>query len=144
MAGAVLSLRAPSGVMVERLVSRGTAAAPVEIDADSGTVQLQTKLWLRAFSGSPLDTFHVEHTRLRGTRVDVGEGLTTLFEDLVVENGDCNIHGNAGVGLRNLAEPTVDARNNWWGDSQGPLGADGDGVAGNVEFVPFRTQPVDH
>lgn len=59
-----------------------------------------------------------------------------------VRVNDCNIHGNAG--LRNLAAATMDTRNNWWGDPQGPHGPDGDGVAGNVEFVPFRTQPADH
>ncbi|HUE87619.1 MAG TPA: hypothetical protein VMO26_16210 [Vicinamibacterales bacterium] len=70
------------------------------------------------------------------------DGVRVLVADGVRVN-DCNIHGNAGVGLRNLAEAAVDARTNWWGDQQGPHGPNGDGVAGNVEFVPFRTQ-ADH
>jgi hypothetical protein len=67
-------------------------------------------------------------------RVEVSDG---------VRINDCNIHGNAGVGLRNLAAAPVDARNNWWGDPLGPDGPDGDGIAGNIEFQPFRVQPVE-
>lgn len=60
-----------------------------------------------------------------------------------VRIADCNIHGNAGVGLRNRDADLLDARHNWWGDAAGPDGPAGDGVSDNVLFQPFHTQPVD-
>jgi hypothetical protein len=68
-----------------------------------------------------------------GIRVEVAAGVTV---------SDCNIHDNAGVGLRNLDAAAVDARGNWWGSAAGPFGPGGDGVAGNVLFEPFRTEPA--
>jgi hypothetical protein len=59
-----------------------------------------------------------------------------------VRVSQCNIHGNAGVGIRNVSAEAVDARDNWWGDAQGPFGPQGDGLAGNVEFEPHRAEPV--
>jgi hypothetical protein len=70
-----------------------------------------------------------------------GDGIRTDAADGVVVR-DCNIHGNAGVGLRNTAAGAVDARYNWWGDPAGPFGPAGDGVAGMVDFEPFRTAPL--
>jgi hypothetical protein len=68
-----------------------------------------------------------------GVRVEVAAGVTVH---------DCNIHGNVGVGMRNVAADAVDARSNWWGSAAGPLGAGGDGVAGNVLFEPYRAEPA--
>jgi hypothetical protein len=42
----------------------------------------------------------------------------------------------------NVTPDTVDARDNWWGDPAGPLGPGGDGVAGNVVYEPWRSEPV--
>jgi hypothetical protein len=55
---------------------------------------------------------------------------------------DCNLEHNAGVGIRNVAADPVDARDNWWSDAGGPHGGEGDGVAGAVDFEPFRTAMV--
>jgi hypothetical protein len=74
-------------------------------------------------TGSPFD----------GIRVLIAAGVRVR---------DCNIHGNAGVGLRNDDAQPVDAVQNWWGDPAGPHGPQGDGVAGPVLYQPFRTAPV--
>lgn len=53
----------------------------------------------------------------------------------------CNIHDNAGDGVRNERGYQVNARNNWWGDPDGPLGATGDGVYGDVDYADWATSP---
>jgi hypothetical protein len=55
---------------------------------------------------------------------------------------DCDLEANGGGGVRNVDSATLDARFNWWGDPAGPTGPTGDGVAGPVQFVPFRLAPV--
>jgi hypothetical protein len=55
----------------------------------------------------------------------------------------CNLTGNGGLGLRNTAAAIVDAESNWWGDATGPLGTDGAGISGNVDFDPWLAAPVD-
>jgi hypothetical protein len=54
---------------------------------------------------------------------------------------DCNIYNNAGPGVMTQLA-TATATNNWWGDPAGPLGPAGDGVTGNVTYIPFRTTRV--
>jgi hypothetical protein len=114
-----------------RLASAGSVLRRVRIegahaDADAAltVAAADVAVTLCEVTASPTD----------GVRVEVSDG---------VRINDCNIHGNAGVGLRNLAAAPVDARNNWWGDPQGPDGPDGDGVAGSIQFQPFRMQPVE-
>jgi hypothetical protein len=75
----------------------------------------------------------VAHSPSDGIRVEVADGVRIR---------DCNIENNAGVGIRNVAAEPVDARDNWWGDPEGPEGAEGDGVHGGVTFEPYRTTPV--
>jgi hypothetical protein len=200
MPGARVHLAAQVNLMVRRLVSAGTAAAPVTITAASGTPQIPTRLILRA--DQPGDSSRIEHTRMAGVRVRVGSAGAVAANAVQIDDGElhvqsagmrlsgfhlagshadalaaltiaaadvavtdcsvtgsntdgvrvevatdvrvnqCDIHGNAGVGLRNTAVDAVDAANNWWGDAAGPAGPAGDGVAGNVIFIPFRTQPV--
>ena len=59
----------------------------------------------------------------------------------------CNIYGHTlGYGLRNLSSTvTIDAENNWWGDSSGPGGfgpGTGDRVSNYVDFDPWLTDSV--
>ena len=60
----------------------------------------------------------------------------------------CNIMENASYGLWNLGEELVEAEDNYWGASSGPLhpttNPDGQGnrVSDNVDYRPFRTSPV--
>lgn len=60
---------------------------------------------------------------------------------LTVRN--CAIEQNAGPGIQNLAPDTVDARFNWWGDTDGPFGPAGDGIEGLVDSRDFLTAPPD-
>jgi hypothetical protein len=54
----------------------------------------------------------------------------------------CNLQGNAGAGVANAGADVVDARENWWGDPEGPFGPAGDSVIGQVVFTPWRTAPA--
>lgn len=104
------------------------------------------------------DSVTVESVRIRGAG---GHGLIVgLPSSLVLScdvsgsagdgiylvNGgtvtDCNLAGNAGSGLSNQSADTASAGNVWWGDDDGPAGADGDGVSGPVDYTPWRTAPV--
>lgn len=80
-----------------------------------------------------LERCEVAHSRSDGIRVEMAQGVRIR---------DCNIEHNVGVGIRNVAAEPVDARDNWWGDPEGPLGTEGDGVDGAVNFEPYRTTPV--
>jgi|GEM_PF-2924874 len=57
-----------------------------------------------------------------------------------------NIHGNATLGVNNSdAANAFDAKNNWWGasDGPGPVGpGSGDGVSAFVDYTPFLTASV--
>jgi hypothetical protein len=75
----------------------------------------------------------IAHSPSDGIRVEVASGVRVR---------DSNIRFNGGVGLRNVAAEVVDARDNWWGDPDGPLGTEGDGVHGAVDFEPYRTAPM--
>jgi hypothetical protein len=75
----------------------------------------------------------ISHSPSDGIRVEVAEGVRIR---------DSNIEHNVGVGLRNVAAETVDARDNWWGDPEGPVSTERDRVDGAVNFEPYRTAPV--
>ena len=63
-----------------------------------------------------------------------------LFYPVTVSR--CNMINNRGVGLRDVINgPTATATGNWWGSTGGPMGAGGDGVAGQVNYTPWRTTP---
>jgi hypothetical protein len=68
-----------------------------------------------------------------GIRVEVADG---------VRIHDCNLHGNLGAAIRNVAASPVDARHNWWGDALGPGGVEGDRIVGAVTFEPYRLAPL--
>jgi hypothetical protein len=69
----------------------------------------------------------------------VNNGITL---DVAVPVHNCNLVGNLGAGVRNLAGATADATGNWWGDAGGPTAPAGDGVAGTVTYGPWLTAPV--
>ncbi|WP_420125482.1 right-handed parallel beta-helix repeat-containing protein [Longimicrobium sp.] len=74
-----------------------------------------------------------------GVRDGGGDGIQ-LIAPVTVSN--CNLVNNAGVGLRYMFDgPAATATGNWWGSTGGPMGAGGDGVAGNVNYTPWRTTP---
>jgi hypothetical protein len=63
-----------------------------------------------------------------------GDGLHTAGDATTISVHGSNFFGNGGVGVRNGDLNLLDATGNWWGDSAGPNGPNGDGVAGNVNF----------
>jgi hypothetical protein len=60
----------------------------------------------------------------------------------------CNIVGNIGYGVNNLANSVINAEYNWWGDASGPYHPDsnpgglGDSVSDNVDFIPWLDELV--
>jgi hypothetical protein len=69
-----------------------------------------------------------------------GDGVQVRSAGVRITN--CNIVGNAGVGVHNFHAEPVDARGNWWGDPAGPFGPNGTGVSGNVLYEPWLSEPV--
>lgn len=124
-----------SGSRLERVFVRGVIAAwPADpflsrfSPGETPTEALRIGAANVSVSGS-----EISHSPSDGVRVEVAAGVRLW---------DSNIEHNVGVGLRNVAAELVDARDNWWGDPEGPLGAEGDGVEGGVDFEPFRTTPM--
>jgi hypothetical protein len=74
----------------------------------------------------------VSRSRGDGVVTDVAAGVRVH---------QCNIHGNAAAGIRNLAADSLDARHNWWGGPAGPGAAGGNTVTGPIRFEPFLLQP---
>jgi parallel beta-helix repeat protein len=54
---------------------------------------------------------------------------------------NCVFESNRNAGVWNVGPALLDARFNWWGDPAGPLGPDGDGVQGNVDYSSHLTSP---
>jgi hypothetical protein len=54
---------------------------------------------------------------------------------------DCNLVNNFGDGITNLTATSADVTNNWWGDTGGPTGPNGDGASGPLTYTPWRTTP---
>ena len=60
---------------------------------------------------------------------------------------DCNNIESNSWGVYNERAATINAVNNWWGDSSGPYhpvanpGGTGNPVGNNIDFIPFREQP---
>lgn len=54
---------------------------------------------------------------------------------------NCNLVNNGGVGIYGSNGWNVNGEDNWWGDAAGPTGTNGDGVAGTVDYTPWRTTP---
>jgi hypothetical protein len=71
-----------------------------------------------------------------------------VYEGYVVANGN-NIEENDIFGIYNDDAVEVDARENWWGDAQGPKHEDnpffatttGDEVSDNVDYLPWLNAP---
>jgi uncharacterized protein YjdB len=107
------------------------------------------------------------NVKLEGTTVrqTVGDGIwvtganATLSQCAVLNSGrdgvhvnatgvrinQCNLLGHAEAALRNGNTATthvVDATNNWWGAASGPPTSGANRVTANVNFNPWRTEPV--
>jgi hypothetical protein len=70
-------------------------------------------------------------------RMSALDGIRVLASAAAVQI-HCNLELNGGAGVSNLGTAVVSATDNWWGDPAGPTGANGDGVSGPVQYIPFR------
>lgn len=105
-------------------------------------------------TGVDINSNRIEEVTVQNT---TEKDVTVFFGESVKVDGDASgatfrtnsFFGPVGLNNQNGADnaPTVDARNNYWGSSNGPdtadsnLDADGDGqseVIGNVRFRPFQ------
>jgi hypothetical protein len=80
----------------------------------------------------------LEGCAVRGASSD---GIRVLSGAGVVVRS-CNIEANGGFAVRNQGAHPVDARQNWWGDPEGPLGPAGGGVSGDVDHSDPLAEPV--
>jgi hypothetical protein len=80
-----------------------------------------------------LDGCRVSEGLADGVRIPGGVGIRIRA---------CNLLDNAGAGVANSGTDEVDARENWWGDPEGPFGPSGDGAIGPVEFTPWLAAPA--
>jgi hypothetical protein len=72
-------------------------------------------------------------------RDGAGDGIELVA---AVQVHDCNLVGNAGVGIRRSGgTAALNVENNWWGDAAGPFGPAGDGISGLLDYTPWRTTP---
>ncbi len=90
-----------------------------------------TGLFVR--SNTSVSDCAVRNSQLSGITVDAPGGNVTIR--------NCFLESNGGAGVRNDGDAPVDARYNWWGDPTGPLGPNGDGVEGNVDYSSHLTEP---
>lgn len=63
----------------------------------------------------------------------------------IINISNSEIYGNKDYGLLNLAENIVQARNTWWGSSDGPraaLSGSGDRISGLVNFDPWTKKDM--
>ncbi len=92
---------------------------------------------------SDLDLRHnlVEKSHSQGIRVDVSSGSPVVNRNDIVGNGDY------GLFNARASSDTINAENNWWGDSSGPshsTNSDGTGnaVSDGVDFDPWLFEPA--
>lgn len=79
-----------------------------------------------------IDSCEVSGSAADGIRVTAGSGIRISH---------CNLVGNAGAAINNLSGTQVDARDNWWGDPDGPNVPGASRVLGNVLYTPWATSP---
>ena len=90
-----------------------------------------------------LTDIDVTYNRVYGN--DVGIKVRSSAGGVVVNYN--NITGNITYGVENTTTTTLDAENNWWGDSSGPYYLTtnpdglGDAVSDNVDYEPWLTVP---
>jgi hypothetical protein len=126
-----------SAAIVENSMS-GIAIWNAEADLNGCTV---TGTDAGIVIGWPLVEFAPSAVNIRGSTI-VGNDQAGIWvcDDSVVEAHFTNILDNTDYGVRNDGGGTVDAINNWWGDTTGPSGlgpGDGDAVSDNVNFEPW-------
>ena len=73
--------------------------------------------------------------------------LTSAVEANSIKINFNNIFSNSSYGINNTSSNSLDATNNWWGDSSGPYhqtlnpSATGNTVSSNINFIPWLDAP---
>jgi parallel beta-helix repeat protein len=57
-------------------------------------------------------------------------------------NSSNSFSGNTSYALLNISSLSLDATYNWWGHEDGPTLRTGDGISGNIEYIPWRTTNI--
>jgi hypothetical protein len=147
--GTTIALRSPGSSISASSLDRPSGKTPFNPAGEpkAGVVlgASDTHLTSTTVSNAKFDGVLIEGTNITVTGCRITHSArdgVRVTNVLVNEIHDCNFEQNAGAGVNNLASGKLDARNNWWGDPSGPLGPMGDGVSGNVDYIPFRTSPA--
>lgn len=130
-----------TGVIRNSTVDSAGQDGSAAVSLEAGTIQNTT---IRGSGGVGVSI----RARFRSANVDsctvIGSGKDGVSVDPATATPlsitHCNLESNAGLGIGNYSNITVDARDNWWGDPAGPFGAAGDGVSNKVTYLPFRMQ----
>ena len=109
----------------------------VELGAGDSIVFESTLIRGAAGTGLRVSTTFTAQVLSCEIRDSGGDGIE-LWQSTPVHN--CNLINNGGVGLNSLYYAS-DGENNWWGDSAGPSGTNGDGASALVDYTPWRTTP---
>ncbi|MDZ4121311.1 MAG: right-handed parallel beta-helix repeat-containing protein, partial [Candidatus Cloacimonadaceae bacterium] len=57
-------------------------------------------------------------------------------------NSSNSFSGNITYALLNISSLSLDATYNWWGHEDGPSLRTGDGISGNIDYIPWRTTNI--
>lgn len=90
-------------------------------------------------TGIYVDTWQQPVISIRDTSADIG-GLGNIYDDAGAPT--LNIAGsvivnNTRYSIRNISTTTVQAENNWWGDTEGPSGNGSNRISGFVDYEPW-------
>jgi hypothetical protein len=131
-----VGLFSPGSRISRSRVDTTLAALPAVVLASNAKIE---STLIRGSAGAGLGVYspsaQVISCEIRGS---AGAGIEL---QAAVAVHDCNLVDNGGPGITNLAATSADATNNWWGDTGGPTGPNGDGVSGLLTYTPWRTTP---
>jgi hypothetical protein len=151
---------APHRVIVDSVVFRQNGRAVSLLSTNSRLTRSRVDTTLSSY-GPAVElgaNAILESTRIRGSSREgvsirastvqvqscevVGSVAEGIVMDVATPVHNCNLVGNAGVGVRNLqTTAAADATGNWWGDVGGPTAPAGDGVSTAVTYSPWLTAP---
>jgi hypothetical protein len=116
-----------------------TEVSGVDVDGNAIT-NAGDALQMRAPGGATLGSVTAFHNEL--TDSENGTYVNATATDSVLLNYNA-IEGNTNLGVVNLGNDILNARNNWWGATDGPTATGANGVSENVSYDPFLTRVVD-
>jgi hypothetical protein len=99
----------------------------------------QSSVRASVIDGVLIDAINVVATQCRVSD-NAGDGIRAIMA-AGVQVRECNLERNGKAGVNNESTFTLSATSNWWGSAAGPTSPGGDGVSGNVQYIPFLTVP---